>query len=66
LVKALNPENVPASPCIGICTIDKETRSCIGCYRTLEEIGTWRKMTLKEKRSVVENCTKRLKLSTSN
>ena len=29
------------SPCIGICTIDPESGLCIGCSRTLKEIGEW-------------------------
>ena len=59
-----NSENIPASPCVGICTINKKTKSCIGCYRTLEEIGNWRNMTLVEKKSVIKKCKERLKLST--
>lgn len=35
--------NQPAieSPCIGICQIEKATRLCIGCARTLHEIAGW-------------------------
>ena len=29
------------SPCKNICTIDKKTGLCLGCYRTLEEIALW-------------------------
>jgi len=60
-----NLKNIPASPCVGICTINKKTRSCIGCHRTLEEIGNWRNMTLIEKKSVIKKCKERLELSTS-
>ncbi len=60
-----NSKNIPASPCVGICTINKKTRSCIGCHRTLEEIGNWRNMTLIEKKSVIKKCKERLELSTS-
>ena len=31
------------SPCIGICRMDSETRLCLGCARTAEEISVWRK-----------------------
>jgi predicted Fe-S protein YdhL (DUF1289 family) len=54
-----NPDNLPASPCVGICTVDKETKTCIGCYRTLKEIGAWRTMTLDQKREVVSACRAR-------
>lgn len=51
-----NPDHLPASPCVSICTIDKETKRCIGCFRTLNEIGAWRSMTLDQKRDVVAAC----------
>lgn len=38
-------EIVPAqaieSPCVNICQIDPTTRLCIGCARSLHEIGGW-------------------------
>lgn len=51
-----NPDSLPASPCVSICTVDKESKMCIGCFRTLQEIGAWRAMTLDQKREVVEAC----------
>ncbi len=38
------------SPCVSICTLDVDkdgTEYCIGCMRTVEEIGSW--MTYPEK-----------------
>jgi len=32
---------------------------CIGCLRTLQEIGAWRTMTIDQKRVVTENCKER-------
>ncbi len=29
------------SPCIKVCTVDGETGLCLGCGRTLAEIGSW-------------------------
>jgi hypothetical protein len=29
------------SPCIGICKLDQKSGFCIGCKRTIEEIGRW-------------------------
>ncbi|MDH3661334.1 MAG: DUF1289 domain-containing protein [Alphaproteobacteria bacterium] len=29
------------SPCLGICTLDQETRRCRGCMRTAAEIARW-------------------------
>ena len=29
------------SPCIKVCAVDGETSLCLGCGRTLKEIGGW-------------------------
>lgn len=54
-----NSDDLPTSPCVGVCTVDKETKMCIGCLRTLKEIGAWRTMTLDQKRDVVAACKQR-------
>ncbi len=51
--------DLPASPCVGVCTVDRETKMCIGCHRTVKEIGAWRTMTLDQKREVVAACKAR-------
>ena len=33
------------SPCIKVCAVDGETGYCLGCGRTLPEIGRWSSMT---------------------
>jgi len=50
-----------ASPCVGVCTVDRVRSLCIGCLRTLNEIGAWRTMTLEEKRVVIAACEERAK-----
>ena len=32
------------SPCIGVCTLG-QAGFCLGCFRTLQEIATWSRMT---------------------
>ena len=49
------------SPCISVCTVDKALGLCIGCLRTLKEIGAWRIMTPGEKRATVAACAERAK-----
>ena len=49
------------SPCISVCTVDKASGLCIGCLRTLKEIGAWRVMTPDEKRATVAACAERAK-----
>ncbi len=36
----LEASGVP-SPCTSVCTMDKASGLCIGCFRTLDEIATW-------------------------
>ena len=33
-------EAVP-SPCIKVCTLDASGQLCVGCFRTIDEIGHW-------------------------
>lgn len=55
------PENTDAvwkraeieSPCVKLCAIHPTERICVGCYRTLEEIGTWSRMTPEARRAVM-------------
>jgi hypothetical protein len=42
------------SPCIGICTINKDSRHCIGCKRTIDEIGRWVIMDDAERRRIID------------
>jgi uncharacterized protein len=52
-------EDVVASPCVSVCTMDRTTGLCIGCLRTIQEIGAWRTMTMAEKRATVAACAER-------
>lgn len=41
------------SPCVKICVVHPEARICIGCYRSLEEIGAWSRMSPEARRAVM-------------
>lgn len=41
------------SPCTKICQIDPNTRLCLGCLRSLEEIGGWSAMTDDQRRQIM-------------
>lgn len=60
-MNAASPETLIASPCIGVCTVDRARNICIGCLRTLQEIGAWRTMSLDQKRATVAACDARAK-----
>jgi hypothetical protein len=49
------------SPCAKICTYDPGSGLCLGCGRTLEEIGDWFAMTDAQRRAVMELLPARLK-----
>jgi hypothetical protein len=35
------PAPAIATPCIGVCIVDPLSGLCLGCFRTLSEIGGW-------------------------
>ena len=42
------------TPCNKVCVIDAACGLCIGCGRTLAEIGSWISMTADERRRVMD------------
>ena len=46
-------EEIPPSPCLGICLMDPATRMCRGCLRTVAEIAAWYDAGPAEKRAIV-------------
>lgn len=43
------------SPCIDICQIDRETRLCTGCLRSIDEISMWGLMSPEERRTIMDD-----------
>lgn len=39
------PPRAVATPCVQVCIVDGPTGLCLGCYRTLQEIGGWSALT---------------------
>lgn len=64
LPESLNEPPI-ASPCISVCTLDAARTYCIGCLRTVKEIGAWRTMSVAEKRDLIGACEERAKNRTS-
>ena len=46
-------DELPPSPCIGICIVDPTTRQCRGCLRTVDEIARWYEASPAEKRELL-------------
>lgn len=42
------------SPCVQICVVHPETRICTGCYRTIDEITDWSRMTPEARRNIMD------------
>lgn len=45
------------SPCVNVCTMQGDF--CIGCKRTLDEIGRWFEITPEEKREIINSIQNR-------
>ncbi len=43
----------PESPCVKVCVVNQETGLCLGCRRSVDEIGRWPRMTAAERRAVM-------------
>jgi predicted Fe-S protein YdhL (DUF1289 family) len=52
------------SPCVKICVVHPATRLCTGCYRSIEEIGGWGRLTPDERRAVMAELPSRAGLLT--
>ncbi|MES2491634.1 MAG: DUF1289 domain-containing protein [Pseudomonadota bacterium] len=50
-----------ASPCINICQLD-EADICVGCGRSLNEIGEWSVVESSRKQAICEAAAHRLKM----
>jgi len=44
----------PLSPCEKVCTLNPENNTCMGCFRTAEEIRHWRGYSSAQKHEVLE------------
>ncbi|HEY9322567.1 MAG TPA: DUF1289 domain-containing protein [Candidatus Methylopumilus sp.] len=40
------------SPCIGVCTINKEHQFCEGCFRSKDEISEWIRLSDDQKKEI--------------
>jgi len=49
----------PQSPCNRNCTLNPDTNTCMGCYRTLDEILNWTKFSATEKQGVLDKLPER-------
>ncbi|MCI3133405.1 DUF1289 domain-containing protein [Phenylobacterium aquaticum] len=59
------PAKPPApikTPCIKVCVVDGESGLCMGCYRKLNEVAGWTKLTPEEREAVMAELPSRRSL----
>lgn len=52
-------QNVP-SPCVSVCAMDPAKAQCGGCFRTIDEIAAWSRMSDVGKKQVWEQLVQRM------
>ncbi|MEO1552039.1 MAG: DUF1289 domain-containing protein [Pseudomonadota bacterium] len=43
-----------ASPCIKVCVLHPDSKLCLGCYRTGEEIARWSRLSTQERKALMD------------
>lgn len=41
------------SPCVKLCVVHPEARICVGCYRSIDEIAGWSRLTPDQRRTIM-------------
>ncbi|MFP6747209.1 MAG: DUF1289 domain-containing protein [Alphaproteobacteria bacterium] len=47
------------SPCAGVCILHTDTKLCLGCYRTINEISHWQDMSADDQHRVMSELASR-------
>jgi predicted Fe-S protein YdhL (DUF1289 family) len=47
------PPKAIATPCVQVCMVDGQSGLCLGCFRTLSEIGNWMRFTAEERAALM-------------
>jgi uncharacterized protein len=47
------------SPCVKLCVVHPEERICVGCFRTIDEIATWSRLTPSERATIIADLPER-------
>jgi len=49
----MNDTSPVESPCVKVCVLDATGEMCVGCFRTLDEIGHWARFSNAERAQVI-------------
>lgn len=55
----LKPPKAIATPCVKVCIVDAESSLCLGCFRTLPEIGGWARFSDEERAALMASLPSR-------
>jgi predicted Fe-S protein YdhL (DUF1289 family) len=50
-----------STPCVKVCRVDAATGLCVGCGRTIDEIGHWLSLSEAERRRIMAELPARLR-----
>lgn len=48
-----SPPKAITTPCVKVCIVDPESSLCLGCFRTLMEIGGWARFSEDERSALM-------------
>ena len=51
----------PSTPCVNVCVVEPSTGLCIGCGRTVDEIGRWGALSEPERLAIMAALSERLR-----
>jgi len=51
-----------ATPCVKVCIVDGESGLCLGCYRRLNEVAAWSRLTDAERDAILAELPERRSL----
>ena len=55
-------QNEIESPCVQVCVVHPVERICTGCYRTIDEISSWSRITPEHRREIMTELPGRAQL----
>ena len=50
------------SPCIKLCSIHPVERICVGCFRSIDEIGVWSQLSTEARQKIMQELPSRAPL----
>ena len=52
------------SPCVKLCVVHPEARICVGCFRSIDEIAGWSRLTPEQRTTIMAELPARAKTLT--